>query len=354
MDLENELKLSYYKEIADIDAPHGVKLVQQVESGKLFVKKTLDVYDRRVFGYLQAHPVKGTPSIAELVEEGGRLYVIEAYIAGDCLRTRLDQNGPLPEREAVRYVDQLCGILHSLHSFSPPIVHRDIKPENLIVTPEGTLYLIDFNSAKFSVEGGNRDTVLIGTVGYAAPEQYGFQASSPATDIYAMGVLLNEFLTAKLPGEKRYGGSLGAIVDKCLQMDPGKRYLSVDKLQSALRRERISEKKVAQGFRGYLPPGFRGKNPLVIFFAVIWYAFYLAMGVTLETTGSLYELVLDRIAFTTYFTLATLFVGNYRNIWMCFPLVRNRNVAARILGLVLWTALLLITVVIVELILIPS
>lgn len=91
--------------------------------------------------------------------------MIEEYISGVPLRKVLDEEGPLSQDDAVQLIRQLCGILGPLHQLTPPIVHRDIKPSNLLLTSAGTLYLVDFNSAKESSETKNQDTVLMGTAG---------------------------------------------------------------------------------------------------------------------------------------------------------------------------------------------
>jgi serine/threonine protein kinase len=340
--LEAELKLSYYKEIADVDEAHRVKLVQHTESGKVFVQKTLQVYDIKVFSYLKENPSIGTPRIVELIEDDGTLYVIEEYIAGNSLRELLQSQGSFAEKDALVYIDQLCGILRPLHSLNPPIVHRDIKPSNLIVTCDGTLVLIDFNSAKESLCGKNQDTVLIGTVGYAAPEQYGFSSSTPAADIYAIGVLLNELLTGHLPNQERYTGHLQPIIKICTQMDMEQRYQTVEQLQQALHNE-MSAGKVKPGLHGWLPPGIQSSNPWIVLTSSLWYIFFIAISVSLETKGtSGGELTLNRIFCLVLFLAETLFIGNYRNIWALFPLAKSENLFVKICGVVLGSLVILI------------
>ncbi|MCI6594068.1 MAG: hypothetical protein MSJ87_02280 [Firmicutes bacterium] len=80
-------------------------------------------------------------------------------------------------------------------SFTPPIVHRDIKPSNIILTEDGRIVLIDLNAARLDDKNRSHDTQLIGTAGFAAPEQYGFAASSPRADLYAAGILMRVLLT---------------------------------------------------------------------------------------------------------------------------------------------------------------
>ncbi len=193
--------LSSYKEIAVLNAEHGVTLVQDTTSGIVYVKKILTIYNAEVYLTLKNHPVPGIPEIIEMIEEDDRLIVIEEYIGGQTLRAILDNGNLFPEEEAVRIVEQVCVIVNDLHSADPPIIHRDIKPSNIICTPDGSIRLLDMNAARKVVTGKSEDTQLIGTVGYAAPEQFGFGASTVQTDIYAIGVLLCELMTG--PGKDR-------------------------------------------------------------------------------------------------------------------------------------------------------
>jgi serine/threonine protein kinase len=88
---------------------------------------------------------------------------------------------------------QLCECLDSLHKLNPPIIHRDIKPENIIYH-NNKVTLLDFGIARFLDSKKSKDTLILGSVGYAAPEQFGFQQSNPQTDIYALGKLMNYLL----------------------------------------------------------------------------------------------------------------------------------------------------------------
>src|SRR5205807_1367773 len=83
-----------------------------------------------------------------------------------------------------------------LHSQHPPIIFRDLKPANIMRTPTGQLYLIDFGIARYFKPGQPKDTVALGSLGYAAPEQYGKAQTTPRADIYSLGAVLHQFLTA--------------------------------------------------------------------------------------------------------------------------------------------------------------
>lgn len=232
MSEEDVLKLSSYQTVQAISEKHEVYLVRNVETGRLFVRKTLKVYDRNVLEYLKAEPVEGTPQIVEIFEGSNSLTVIEQYIEGGTIEELL-RNGPLDEGAATAIIGGVCAIVNILHNCPKPIIHRDIKPSNVMISEEG-IFLIDMDAAKWYHEDETMDTVLIGTQRYAAPEQYGFGASSVATDIYAIGVLLNVMLTGQYPSEKLVDGELGDIVKKCTQMNPEDRYRSAEELLNTM------------------------------------------------------------------------------------------------------------------------
>lgn len=347
MEVDAALCLSFYRDIATLNEAHGVVLVQHVETKAIYVKKTLTVYDLQVFQHLKDHPVAGIPRIEELVETDGHLYVIEEYISGRSLREALAASGPLSPAEALACLRQLCDILRPLHSLSPPIVHRDIKPSNLLLTPAGRLYLVDFNAAKETSDTKARDTVLLGTAGYAAPEQYGFSPSQPTADIYALGILLNEMLTGKLPQEELADGPLTAVIQKCLRMEPSHRYQTVDLLlQDAKRRSHLPWT-VAKNIRAWLPPGFRSGKPLRWALATLWYILLLLLSCTAvvkDTPPT--DLLLLRITLFLIFFGETLWLGNYRNVWQHLPLSRNPSKPIRLLGMVLWAVVLFFAIMV--------
>ena len=222
---DQELPVSYYEEISQLNKAHRVSIVRHRETGKICVKKILSVYNPAVYAALFHHPVKQTPRIYALYENQGTLTVIEEYISGDSLEEILEICGPLPEQETIRIAIMLCRILEELHSFTPPLIHRDIKPSNILVTEDGEIVLLDMNAAKFMNTDKAADTRLLGTPGFAAPEQFGFGSSTTATDLYAVGVLMDMLLSGRpaTPG-------LQKIISKCRELDPARRYQSASDL----------------------------------------------------------------------------------------------------------------------------
>ena len=195
MDLDQRLAISYYKPIAAINEPHHVYLVQHQETKKIAIKKVLDVYNLAVYAELYRNPIAGTPQIINYYEEAGQLTVIEEYISGTSLQDKISHTDIAPN-DMLQYMLDLCTILEQLHLHNPAIIHRDVKPSNVIITSYNRAVLLDFNAAKYHTAAKDSDTILLGTQGYAAPEQYGFGQSSPQTDIYSIGILLKEMAEA--------------------------------------------------------------------------------------------------------------------------------------------------------------
>ncbi|MGO8949221.1 MAG: protein kinase domain-containing protein, partial [Ktedonobacterales bacterium] len=108
--------------------------------------------------------------------------------------------GPLPEAEVLRWAEQLTSVLGYLHSQQPPIIFRDLKPSNIMLAADGQIKLIDFGIARVFAPGRTRDTQVLGTPGFAPPEQYGKAQTDARADIYALGCTLYQLLTGYDPG----------------------------------------------------------------------------------------------------------------------------------------------------------
>ena len=234
---DNALPISYYKVIAELNHKHQIYIVQHIESKKIYIKKVMPVYNLAVFEQLFKHPVKNTPRIYAIYEHNNTLTTIEEYISGDSLQEVIDICGKIPERDTVNYAIQLCSILSELHTPITSIIHRDIKPSNIILTEDGRIILIDFNAAKqFLNANKTRDTRLLGTEGFAAPEQFGFGSSSCQTDIYAVGNLLKELTGLADDSSLKLSPKLITIINRCLELNPKDRYVTAVQLKLALER----------------------------------------------------------------------------------------------------------------------
>jgi len=139
------------------------------------------------------HP--GLPKISDKFNQDGRCYIVIDFVQGNNLEILLKNNpGFFTEEKVIEIALQLCDILDYMHTRNPPIVFRDVKPENIILTSDEKVKLIDFGTARLYDKRKKTDTIQVGTVGYAAPEQYTGQ-TDPRADIYAFGALLHHLLT---------------------------------------------------------------------------------------------------------------------------------------------------------------
>ena len=206
-----------------------VSLLQNKQNGTRFIFRHYQG-SGEVYRKLLSVSCPNLPKIMEAAEQDGMVAVLEEYIQGDSLAFLL-AGACLTPAEARKITLQLCNALWVLHSMGA--VHRDIKPENVIVRGSEAV-LIDFDASRIFKNGTNQDTQILGTTGYAAPEQYGITQTDERADIYSLGVLLNIMLTGKHPSKELASGRLGRIVQKCTMVNPKKRYKSVLYLMEAL------------------------------------------------------------------------------------------------------------------------
>lgn len=336
MTVQEEYELSCYEELARIKENKNVYLVRHIETGRIYVKKSIRVYNKAVYLKLKDIKPGGMPQIHFCGEQDGKLVVIEDYIQGRSLQEILEAEGPFPEKQVADIAGALCDILQKLHQCTPPIIHRDIKPSNIMLSDDGVIKLIDFNAAKEFAEGKTEDTRFIGTYDFAAPEQYGFGQSDARTDIYAAGVSMNYLLTGKVPREKLYPGAIGEIIQKCTMLDAANRYQSVGELKKALEKcigaavrekpgqqEGTAEGKRATGLykrKPFLPVGFRTGTVWKMATAVFGYflLFYSCLEMTVSDkegqplTG--WALAVNRWGALLLFLGYIFYIGNYLNI----------------------------------------
>jgi len=368
MDYSKQLALSYYKTIATLNEEHKIFLVQHQDTQEIFVKKILSIYNTDIYNALSEHPVCGTPQIIDYFEEENHLTLIEAYISGQSLERVLQTNHP-DIMTILHYIIELCEILCRLHNMQPPVIHRDIKPSNIIITEYDHVVLLDFNAAKHYSDSSSCDTVLLGTKGYAAPEQYGFGSSSPKTDIYAVGILLKE-LTSPLSDVPQ---DIETIIEKCIELNPADRYDSVAELKIAL--ENISQKEVTApetspsevtnsedtltdananqdkkaafkpsfSYRELLFPGFRTGTiwKMLLATPTYFFVFALSFSLTVENTYGA-KLWIQRLFFLLMLLSVIFATCNYMNIQKFFPLCKSRYRILRYLGIILFDFTLLV------------
>lgn len=184
-----------------------------------------------IYEFLCAIRHPNLPAVYEVYSCEDGMIVLEEYIEGLNV-AQVAESGRYRPRGAKKVAEGVCRALITLHEEG--FIHRDIKPENVMIGKDGRVVLIDFNAArKKSLK--SKDTVIMGTVGFAPPEQLGLSQSDERSDIYAVGVLLNILLTGQYPTEAVAKGRLGRIVRRCTKVRAKERYQSAKSLYRALK-----------------------------------------------------------------------------------------------------------------------
>ncbi|HZU67133.1 MAG TPA: protein kinase [Ktedonobacteraceae bacterium] len=162
------------------------------------------------------HP--NLPAFTDFFTEGSRHFLVMEYIDGNTLENLLEQNGgPFSERRVLGWARQLCDVLEYLHSQQPPVIFRDMKPGNIMLTRSGRIKLIDFGIARLFRASSSQDTQLLGTPGFAPPEQYGSAQTDVRSDIYSLAMTLFQLMTYQLPDS---GFGLSNVHQKFPQISP--------------------------------------------------------------------------------------------------------------------------------------
>lgn len=329
--ISDECRLSFYEDITPLNLKENKQfwLVRNKQSGKYFVKKRLSNAHREVYNAIRGITSKNLPRIYECISFENEFIVIEEFINGDSIY-ELVQQGKMNPICAAGIMKDICNVLFILHSLMPPIIHRDIKPENIILTNDGIVKLMDFDIARTFDKNKNHDTEYMGTVGYAAPEHFGFGQTDARSDIYSCGMVLNYLMTGQLPESKLADSPFGNIVKKCIQLNPEHRYQDVFELRQAIdgcfnnntkhmpdNNTPINEHGNAQSninntpdavvnkpenssntqtWKKFLPPGFRSRKIWKIMVALVFYAMIIDMAATGDfKSNSKTELILTRI-----------------------------------------------------------
>ncbi len=231
---------------------HSSRLAQDEQQA------ALDLFEReaRMLAQLD-HP--GLTNIWDYFQHEGRAYLVMEYVPGPTLRDLvLAHGGPLPDPLVLACGIQLCDVLSYLHSRPQPVIFRDLKPGNVIVesdtdeavvaaqlTPDTLqLKLIDFGIARLFKPEQSSDTMIIGTPGYASPEQYGQGQTDARSDIYSLGATLHHLASGAAPGglilpplleaAPDASPALARIIARATALKPNDRYQTVEAMRRDL------------------------------------------------------------------------------------------------------------------------
>ncbi len=281
-----------------------------------YVMRLVSMESEPLFRELNRRPPMGIPQVFELlhVHTGGTSYllVVEEYVRAETLTAYIEKK-KLSEEKLIALSAGLADILSALHKKHPPIIHRDIKPDNILVAQNGLPFLIDFGIARSYTGAKERDTTIMGTEGFAAPEQFGFAESDARTDIYGLGATVRYVKEAG----KVSSSKLTSFINQCTSIDPEKRFQTMEEAADFLRgKKRSVAEKTLQKL-----PGFRQGIPGHMITAVCGYffIFYLCLRFNFSestdgTTHTVGELWTYRIVLL-FTMLSMVFVNcNYNGI----------------------------------------
>ena len=198
--------------------------------------------------------------LGEYADERGRCVLWE-YVEGETLAEAAGDR-TFSREEITGIGIALCRQLEVLHQTVPPIIHRDVKPQNIILREDGTPVLIDFGIARVSAEK-KADTVILGTEGFAPPEQYGFAGTDARSDIYSLGMVLNWMLNGGTVVPENPETPLEKVIRRMTAFDPERRYDSAGAAEKALEQSR---------------PAARRKRMTAVFLAAVMLIFALTFG----------------------------------------------------------------------------
>mgnify|MGYP000014088376 CR=1 FL=1 len=220
-----------------------IKVIKKNEKKEIMLLENIDnhirVICRKYFDKIQCDVYNiltkiKSPNLVEVYdtqEDNDSTIILEEYVDGISIAELIVSDKYTPYGMK-RVIEQVCcgvGVLHR-----NAIIHRDLKPENILIDSKGNVKVIDYDAAKIYMKDKDADTVLLGTAGYAAPEQYGIVQSDMRADIYALGVLINVLLTGEHPSKKMCTGKYKRVVEKCTKINPDDRYQSIWELKKHL------------------------------------------------------------------------------------------------------------------------
>lgn len=200
------------------------------------------------------------PNIVNMYDwgrDGETYYIVMEYVNGTDLKSLVAQRGPLDPLKAAEYAAQVCAALSVAHGYD--VIHRDIKPHNIVITPDGTVKVMDFGIARAGNSTMTQTGSVLGTAQYISPEQAQGKPLGAASDLYSLGVTLYELVTGRVPFDgdtpvatalaqvneepvppRQLRGSippaLEAVILRAMRKNPAERYVSAAEMREDLKR----------------------------------------------------------------------------------------------------------------------
>lgn len=319
-----------------------ITLVRESDKRNIYIKKELKTYNKTIWEKLKQLDIDGIPHIYSIEENEDGLEIIEEYLACQTLSDILDEH-TFSNLEAYQIIRQLCIILDVLHKQTPPIIHRDIKPENIFYDGKH-VYLFDFDIARNYHENQKRDTMVLGSQGYAAPEQFGFYQTDARSDIYSLGVLYHVLLTNNLPRECNYQGFEKNVIDKMISIDPHKRYQDMQEIIRRLAQLFYQNKPIERKKQNYCLPGFRSHKIWKMILAVMGYVLAIELIFTFKIEGqaTAIDYFVYRIILILWFVITLFLSTNYLSLRDYLPYYKGQKILIKVIStIVSWFVLML-------------
>lgn len=257
-----------YNEVAELGNKGGLRTVLlRSDDGDLKVYKEITTDTVEVYRKLCTKPHKNIVTIYGLkaVDED-KCGIFMEYFPADTLEDWMVQMGKLTLKDTKEIMLQVCAAAHHFHSEG--IIHRDLKPMNILIGRDGLVKVTDFGIARIYKKEKFCDTEILGTAGYAAPEQFGFFQTDEKADVYSMGVILNKMLTGKMPMEELYQGDIkvSSMIKRCICMSQQERCEIYDIAEA------LGSRDIQKPLHKYILrkiPGFRTRNKIHMTLAII-------------------------------------------------------------------------------------
>ena len=307
---------AYYKEIGLLgeDEKTAMKLVRNEEGNTLLCKR-IDSSLLPIYRKLINVEHENIVTVYGITKDEYGILVVMEYFPSKTLEEKMLENGIFSIRDMKSVILQIAKGVSTIHDLG--IVHRDLSANNILIDKSGRVKITDFGIARMYDKDKNADTRILGTHGYAAPEQFGFIQTDRKADVYAIGVLMNVMLSGKMPNEKLYKGDpkLMDIIQRCTSMKPADRYEVeeiVDLLGYKISNISILKRRIIKSI-----PGFRSGNKVKMTLATIEYLYMTYIYLVFGMSGILKKRMFGIISFLAFLG-ATLglgyFVGSFSKV----------------------------------------
>lgn len=339
------MRLDMYEEVETIfrSEEKDIILVRHAISNTLFIKKIIfNSNDADIYETLKEHTHPNIATVYEVERQNQHVQLIEEYINGVTLEYAISTHDFTCD-EIVSVMMQLLDAVEFLHHFHPPIIHRDLKPANIMLFDK-RVKLIDFEIARLYKQEQLNDTRVVGSPGFAAPEQYGFHQSDERSDIYALGIIL-KCLCEHATQPNLMADKLFSIIKCCMELDPLNRYQNICEMRKAFghiksKKEHAIDKRAKQTF---FIPGFAKESIGERICIYIYYACAAIIVLNIEVKGasSIYAEIILKIAILLNLLSYLWIPKNVGGILKMLPLHRSSNPFIRILnGILIYIILL--------------